>query len=723
MALQKILFKPGVNRENTRYTNEGGWYESDKVRFRQGTPEVIGGWQATSVYTYLGVCRSLWTWTALTGASFTGVGTNLKFYIQQGGAYNDITPIRSTVVLSNPFTASAGLSTIVVADVAHGCNDGDFVTFSGAVGLGGNVTATVLNQEYQITYIDPDSYLITVAVTATVSDTGKGGASVTAAYQVVTGPAITVPLVGWGSGGWGSGGWGVGSLQALPLRLWSQSNWGQDLVFAPNRGTIYYWYNALTVAGRGIPINTGLGAAGSGLDKTFTVTIANPAVVSFSELVLGEGSTIQFSTTGALPTGLTAGTTYYVRDPDGNTCNLSLTEAGALIITSGTQSGVHSVSNLLNVPVATEFVFVSDTFRFLLAFGCNPLDSTTQDPMIVRWSNQESLTDWYPDPVNNQAGELRLSHGSNIVTAVQTRQEIFVLTDSSAYSLQYVGPPFNWTAQLLGDNVSIAGPNAAVVASGIVYWMGVDKFYKYDGRIETLRCDLRQYIFSDINLFDGDQFFAGTVEGFNEIWWFYCSQSGPDGTGTQDNPNTVVDRYVVYNYLEDIWYYGTMQRTAWLDSTVTGSAQNNYPLAATYSNNIVWQEYGQNDVETGTPAPINAYILSSEFDIGDGHNFGFIWRVLPDLTFRDSTSTTPSVTMTLYPLTNSGSGYEVPASVGGSNYAAVSRVASVGVEQYTGQVYVRVRGRQLAFKIESNQLGTTWQLGAPRFDIKPDGRR
>jgi hypothetical protein len=306
---------------------------------------------------------------------------------------------------------------------------------------------------------------------------------------------------------------------------------------------------------------------------------------------------------------------------------------------------------------------------------------------------------------------------------VQTRQEILVLTDSSAYSLQYVGPPYNWTPQLLGDNISIAGPNAAVIASGIVYWMGVDKFYRYDGRIQTLRCDLRQYIFSDINLFDGDQFFAGTVEGFNEVWWFYCSQSGPDGTGTQENPNTIVDRYVVYNYEEDVWYYGTMQRTAWLDATVTGSAQNNYPLAATYNNNIVWQEYGQNDVETGVPAPINAYILSSEFDIGDGHNFGFIWRILPDLTFRDSTSVTPSVTMTLYPLTNSGSGYEVPASVGGNNYAAVSKVASVGVEQFTGQVYVRVRGRQLAFKIESNQLGTTWQLGAPRFDIKPDGRR
>ena len=357
--------------------------------------------------------------------------------------------------------------------------------------------------------------------------------------------------------------------------------------------------------------------------------------------------------------------------------------------------------------MATNFIFVSDTYRFLMAFGSNPIDDTVQDRMLIRWADQESLTDWYPDPNTNQAGFLRLSHGSEIVAAVQTRQEIFTITDSSAYSLQYLGPPYVWTAQLMADNISIMGPNAAIIASGVVYWMGVDKFYRYDGRVQTLRCDLRQFIFSDINLFQSPQVFAGTVEGFNEVWWFYCSQD-----------SDTVDRYVVYNYAEDIWYYGSMARTAWLDSGLS-----DYPIAATYLNNIVNQEYGLNDNASGTPAPLSAYITSSEFDIGDGHNFGFVWRILPDITFRSSTAEAPAVTMTLYPLQNSGSGYLVPASEGGTNFATVTKQSTVNVEKFTGQVYVRVRGRQMAFKVASSQLDTAWQLGAPRIDIKPDGRR
>lgn len=701
MPLQKILFKPGINRENTRYTTEGGWYDGDKIRFRQGTPEKIGGWQQVSNDQFLGTCRSLWVWSTLSGNIYTGVGTNLKFYLEDSGVYYDITPLRETATLTDPFTATDGSSVIVVEDTAHGGLTGDFVTFSGATGLGGNITDTVLNQEYEITYIDNDSYSIDVGVAADATDEAgsPGGGTVTAEYQINVGPDVQVPLTGWGAGGWGEGGWGVGTTTDIPMRIWSQTNWGQNLVFAPNGGTIYYWDVLGTTASRGVAINTGLGG-------DFTVTIATPAVVTFADVVLSEGTTIQLQTTGALPTGLSTGVTYYVRNPNGNTCNLATTATGALVNTSGTQSGTHSIALLENVPTATNFIFVSDTYRFLMAFGCNPLNDAFQDQMVIRWADQESLTDWYPSSTN-QAGELRLSHGSTIVAAVQTRQEIFTITDSAAYSLQYVGPPYVWTAQLLADNISIMSQNSAVAASGIVYWMGLDKFYRYDGRVQTLRCDLRQYIFQDLNLAQRDQIFSGTVESFNEVWWFYCSAN-----------SDTVDRYAVYNYAEDIWYYGTMARTAWIDSGLVG-----YPVAADTNNRLIQHENGLNDESTDVPAPIEAYITSSEFDIGDGHNFGFVWRILPDITFRGSTANTPSVTMTLYPLQNSGSGYLVPASEGGTNFATVSKQTTVNVEAFTGQVYTRVRGRQMAFKVSSNALNQTWQLGAPRIDIKPDGRR
>jgi hypothetical protein len=358
------------------------------------------------------------------------------------------------------------------------------------------------------------------------------------------------------------------------------------------------------------------------------------------------------------------------------------------------------------VPTVVNNMTVSDVSRFVFAFGCNPLGETEIDPMLIRWSDQESVVNWTP-AATNQAGGTRLSHGSEIRSYVQTRQEIVVFTDASVYSLQYLGPPFVWGAQLLGDNTSIAGINTVSVASGVVFWMGVDKFYRYDGRVQTLRCDLRQYIYGDINLAQQDQFFSGTDEGFNEVWWFYCSAN-----------SNVVDRYVIYNYAEDIWYYGTMGRTAWIDSGL-----NLYPLAATYSNNLVFHELGVDDNVSGTPAAIDSYITSSEFDIQDGQNFGFIWRLIPDITFRGSTAASPQVTMTLLPMQNSGSGYNVPESVGGQSNAPVVRSATVPIEQFTGQVYIRVRGRQMSFKVAGNQVGLQWQLGAPRIDIKPDGRR
>lgn len=619
--LKKILPKPGLNKENTRYTTEGGWYDCDKIRFRQGTPEKLGGWLRFSSNTFSGVCRSLWNWITLTGLDLVGVGTNLKFYIENGAAYNDITPIRKTVVLTSPFTATNGSAVITVADTAHGCITGDYVTFSGATGLGGNISASVLNAEYQVTVINSNSYTFTATATANATDAAgsPGGGTVTAAYQINSGPAFSVPLSGWGAGTWGSGTWGTTS-SSDSLRLWSQSNFGEDLVFNPRGGGIYYW------------------------DAT---------------------------------TGLTS-----------RAVNIS------------------SLPGASDTPTQANFITVSDANRFLLAFGTTDINTLAFDAMLIRWSNQEDVANWTPSAVS-QAGDLRLSHGSQIVGALQTRQEILVWTDAALYSLQYLGAPEVWGSQLLGDNLSICSQNAMSLASGVTYWMGIDKFYKYDGRVSTLRCDLRQYIYQDINGEQFGQIFSGTNEGFNEVWWFYCSE----------NSNTV-DRYVVYNYLEDIWYYGTMARTAWLDSGLKAN-----PIAATYSNNLVTHETGNDDGEGATLQPITAYITSSEFDLDDGHNFAFVWRVLPDLTFRGSDADSPQITMYLYPLRNSGSGYNVPPSVGGTNNAPVVRTVALPVEEFTGQIYTRVRGRQLAFKAESTALGVAWQLGSPRFDLRLDGRR
>ena len=619
MPLSKIIFKAGVNKENPRYTSEGGWYESDKVRFRQGSAEKIGGWTRISPLYFLGICRSFWNWITLGGQNLIGVGTNLKFYINQGGAYYDITPIRaSSTINSNPFAATNGSALITVTDTSHGASTGDFVTFSGAVSLGGNITATVLNAEYQVTVLTANTYTITASATANATDvTGSpgGGASVVAAYQVSVGPEIQQALVGWGAGGWGLGGWGVGLATPNALRLWNQRNFGEDLLFGPRGGGIFLWDATSGVATRGVNLTT-----------------------------LGDADT----------------------------------------------------------PVAVNFILVSDTSRFVLCIGANDYGSATIDPMLIRWSDQEDAFTWTP-AITNQAGSLRLSSGSEIITAVQTRQEIVVFTDQALYSLQYLGPPFVWGAQSLGDNISIAGPNAVALASGIIYWMGVDKFYAYDGRVQTLVCDLRRHIFNDLNIDQSLQIFAGTNEGFNEIWWFYCSAN-----------STAVDKYVIYNYQERIWYYGELGRTAWLDSGLLS-----FPIAATYSYNIVNHEDGVDNNEATTPTAIEAYISSAEFDIEDGHNFAEVWRMLPDLTFDGSTpNSSPELELTLFGLTNSGSG------VTSQQSGTVAKGSTfVITEEFTGQINTRVRGRQMILKGGSTKLGTTWQLGATRLDIRKDGRR
>jgi hypothetical protein len=685
VPLKKILFKPGTNQENTRYTNENGWYLSDKVRFRQGTPEKIGGWQRISPNTFQGICRFLWNWVTLSFENLMAVGTNLKFYLERGGLYYDITPIRTTETLTDPFTTTNGSATVVVTDNSHGAATGDFVTFSGASAVGG----LTLNGNYQITVTGTNTYTITAASNAT--STATGGGTVTAKYEIDVGPAIQGGVSGWGAGGWGMGTWGFGVTGTERLRLWDAQNWGEDLVFGYRGGALYYWDATNGVSTRGVALSA------TGGNVTFTS--ASPTVVTFSSILLSEGTAVKFDASSSMPSGVTAGTTYYLRNVDGATANISASPTGALVNAASTGSGVY-VSDLVDVPTKQNGMIVSDTSRFLLVFGTTAYGSAVLDPMLVRWTNQESLVDWVPAPTN-QAGFLRLSHGSEIVTEQQTRQEILVWTDSALYSLQYLGPPFIWGSQLLADNISIVGPNATAVASGVSYWMGVDKFYLYNGRVQTLRCDLRRYIFSNINTSQADQIFAGTNEGFNEVWWFYCSAN-----------STVIDSYVVYNYAEDIWYYGSLGRTAWLDSGL-----RNYPEAATYEYNIVDHEYGVDDNSTGTATAIEAYIESAEFDIEDGQNFGFVWRMVPDLTFQGSTNQNPQVTMTLYGMNGSGSGFNTEAA------KAVARTSTVTIEQFTNIIYTRIRGRQMIMRVGSSGLGTTWQLGSPRIDIRVDGER
>jgi len=697
--LKKIPLKPGVNRENTRYTSENGWYESDKIRFRQGTPEKLGGWQRISASTFLGVCRSLWNWVTLGSQNLLGVGTNLKFYIENGGVYYDVTPIRAEVTLTNPFTTVNLSSVVTVSDAAGNYKNNDYVTFTGATAVGG----ITLSGEYQITYISgATTYTITAASAATSAATGGG--TVYAVYQVNTGPEYAVPLSGWGSNVWGSGTWGNTVSTTDALRIWNSDNFGQDLIYGPRGLPLYYW-------------NANIGVTPS----TVTITIASPAVVT-AILNLADKTAIQFQTTGALPTGLLVGTTYYTKYLSATTFNLALTPGGASIITTGTQSGVTQISprgilvSTLNgassVPLYQNNFIISDASRFVLVFGTNDYGSTVLDPMLVRWSDQESMVEWSP-AATNQAGSVRLSHGSRIVTILQSRQEILVWTDSTLYSMQYLGAPIVWGSQLLADNVSIAGPNAMALAANVTYWMGVDKFYKYDGQVQTLSCDLRQYVYGNINPLQFEQVYSSTNEGFNEVWWFYCSET-----------SNTIDKYVIYNYLENVWYYGNIARTAWLDTGL-----RNYPIAATYAGNLVNHEFGVDDGTLATPVAIEASITSAQFDLDDGNNMAFVWRMLPDLTFRGSTDgTVPSLTMQLLPLKNSGSGYNVPKSVGGTSTDASQAVTAtqtypIDLDTYNGQVNIRVRGRQMSIKISSNQIGTQWQLGSPRIDIRSDGRR
>lgn len=747
MPIQKLALRPGVNRESTSYANEGGYYASNKIRFRSGQAEKIGGWTADTgtnnstlkptTGALWGVARSMWNWLNLAGYNLLSIGTNVKYYIQNGtnGDSYDVTPLRTTTTAGEvTFAASNGSKTITVTDVGHGAQTNDFVTFSGAVSLGGNITATILNAEFQITYVSSNSYTIQSSVAAAAGDVGNGGASVVGAYQLTTGQDIWSQNVGWGAGTWGGI---VTGAVTTAVSGGTLSNSNTTVTVTSTTGftaTGRILIDSETISYTGVTATTftgctrGLSGAGSGAAATH----ANGAAVVQSTSFIGWG---QSATVGIgvqlrlwsqsnfgedLIFNPRGGAMYYWA----NSASANTFDRGQLL---GPSSSVITKSGTITVdaycPTVANFILVSDASRFVIAFGVNDsvAGSTVQDPLLIYWSNQESFATWYP-AITNQAGSYRLSHGSQIVTAIQTRQEILVLTDAAIYSMQYLGPPYVWGFQIMGDNISIAGPNAIATANNITYWMGTDKFYMYSGRVQTLVSTLREYVYSDINLTQSYQFMAGTNEGYNEVWWQYCSAN-----------STVIDRYVIYNHVDDVWYYGDWNnylgspqgRTAWLDSALRA-----YPMAATYgvaggSTNtlLVYHESGVDDGTVNPANPIVSTVTSSDFDIGDGHNFGFVWRLIPDLSFDGSSVNLPSALFTVLPRANPGANYGAsnnPSVISTQNYQNQKTYA---IQQFTQQVYVRIRGRQMAFQVSSSTIGVQWQLGIPRIDIRPDGRR
>jgi hypothetical protein len=918
MALQKLVLKPGVNKEGTNYANEDGFYNSDKVRFRSGYAEKIGGWQNISyANTYYGIARSLWAWVSLTSETLVGLGTTQKFYINYGANYYDITPISTIGTLdSSYFSTTSGSLAVTVTDTNHNITTGSFVTFTKAhTTLSAAITydatsialtsvtglpasGTVLIDNEQITYtaistltltgctrgvnstiptahlsgatvisleaitvgglnmagqfsvakvVNVNTYVVIASSPAT--STATGGSGTYAIYQINASTGAYTALSGWGASGWGIPSWGSSAVvtTTTPIRLWSQSNYDQDLIFALRNGAIYWWTKNTISFPRAITLNeqaatqVKVTTTASWLNGASSITVANTTSINTGATItdgigIVSGTYVttawDFSTTVPLSqaTVSVANTTTTTTLPNSATLPQTVTltsvanypttgviQVGAeqisysgivgntLTITArgynSTVVSLHAIGSVVtfiktintsvtfsfagkHVPNKTLLVTTTSQNAFTVAFGANPYSpvdfNTTFDPLLVRWSDQDNPYEWVPE-TTNQSGEQRLSNGSVIVAASNTRQEILIWTDTALYSMQYLGPPYVFGINLLMDNLSIASQNAAITVNNVTYWMGVDRFYQYSGRVETLPCTLRQFIFGDINRSQLAQICCGTNEGFNEIWWFYPSAN-----------SFTNDRYVIYNHLENTWVYGNLNRTAWLDTqleqnplgafsteitflsnaitsfqtsillndsvslpasgTVTiGSEQISYgsvdystnylndcvrgannttaashlayaPVTFSTNNQIMFHEYGWDDGSNSVVVPFDAYIESSDFDIGDGMNFAYVWRILPDLSFSGSTAANPKCQLTVKVRQNSGAAY-TPHS---SDTRTVERTATYPVEQYTGQVYCRVRGRQMAFRMESkvaDGTGIFWQMGMMRIDIRPDGRR
>jgi len=811
MPIVKIPFQPGINREVTNYAGSGGYYDCDKIRFRAGNPEKIGGWiNAYYPNTFYGVARSIWNWETSTTLNLIAMGTNQKYYVNFGGTYYDITPVAGTATLTNPFATTSGSPLVTVTDPTS-VTVGTWVTYSGATAVGG----LTLNGSYEVISIVSGGYTIIAGSNAT--STATGGGTVTASYQINAGNATVASSgSGWGGPGWGQGGWGGvnsgGQLVTtyLPLRLWSQANFGDNLVAAISDGAMYYWTPTFSSGGFS-PMVTINSAAASNVKTTQTVV---SAVTSSTTFVVANSQGVDYGAVVALGTGASGGSSI----PAGTTVSASpyytgyttVTVSNAVTLAAG--DPVNFSYSGQTAPTQVNQVIVSSTYQFVIALGATPYNPQTFsqpfNPMLVRWSDQSIPYEWTP-ATYNQSGEQTLVAGSYIVGGIATRQENLIWTDRALYSMQYVGAPFVFSFQLMMDNISIASPYAMITVNGVTYWMGTDKFYMYNGTVTPLPCSVRKYVFSNLNQTQSYQVVCGQNEQFNEVWWLYPSSQ-----------SYVNDSYVIYNYAENSWYYGTINRTAWFNSSLqynplavfsiqtsylssaitTTGAINSIPVinafsypqsgvviigseqlsytgnigtaltgitravnnttAVTHSqyakvsfvapNQILFHEYGVDDVSTGTAVPINSYLQTSDFDIGQGgDHFGYVWRMLPDFTFVGSTANTPTIYLTLNPRNNSGVPYltstggdennsvaltdgtvlntqDAPTppnqATPGLNYTSFPR-NTYPVEQYTGAIYTRVRGRQMAYVISSNSTGVQWQMGAMRFDIRPDGRR
>ena len=618
MPLSRLQFKPGLNRDQTNYAGEGGFYECDKIRFRSGFPQKIGGWLRYGLFTLAGICRQMYNYITTESDNIMGLGTNEKLYIETGGNLIDITPVRAT--FTSPDTDNCfdttNLSNIVNVNISnHGATAGSYVTFSGVVGPIGGIPQAEFNTEFKIqTIVDANNFTIQTVSAATSTTSNGGGTAITAVFQINIGNPYIAYGYGWGAGAWGRLAWGEGSLTPVvdQQRDWFMDNFDNDLVANIRNGPIYIW-----------------------------------------------------EYTGAFNTR-------------------------AVLLSS--------LSGAEGVPVEAMQVLVSQNDKHLLAFGAVPYGSTSPgdfDPLLIRWASQDQPEKWNPTPTNS-AGFLRVSRGSRIIRALPTRQETLVFTDSHLYSLQFTGTTDVFALQEMADNISIMSPRACITANNVTYWMGTDKFYAYSGRVETLPCTLRNHVFNNFNYNQAPQVICGTNEGWHEIWWFYPSQN-----------SGVNDSYVIFNYMEKVWYYGTIARTAWLDSPL-----RQYPQGVG-GNYVYNHEQGSND----DTLPMTSYIQTNDFDIGDGENLLLIKRIIPDIDFSGSTAASPIVYMTMKPRNFPGSNYNT------SNNPSVTRSTTVPIEQYTDQVFIRARARQMGFKIQSEDLNVQWQLGTPRLDGRPDGKR
>eukprot|EP00916_Digyalum_oweni_P014637 GHVL01024007.1.p1 GENE.GHVL01024007.1~~GHVL01024007.1.p1 ORF type:complete len:624 (+),score=27.80 GHVL01024007.1:301-2172(+) len=623
MPLQKLLFKPGINKESTAYTNEGGWFNSNLVRFRKGLPEKIGGWNKATTNTFKSTGRALHAWVDLQGTRYLGLGATWKYYVLDGQVFNDITPIRATTTNGIVFAATNGSAVITATDSDHGCVVSDFVTLSGAVSLGGLITAAVLNQEYQVTAVPSvNTFTFTATATANGSDTGNGGSAADAVYQINVGLDVYVPSTGWGAGTWGAGTWGsISSLGSTnQLRVWSHDNFGEDLIINARGAGIFYWDESSGIAARSVALS-----ALSGANLTPTLALQ---------------------------------------------------------------------------------VMVSDVDRHVICFGADPLnDSGTArtgavDPMFIAWSDQENVEQWEPLPTNT-AGSFRLSAGSAIVGAIRARQETLIWTDTSLYSMTFVGQPFTFSVNLVNEGVGLVGPNARVNTPKGVFWMDKKGFYAYTGQVQELPCSVTDYVFSDLNQTQSYQIFGFVNKAFDEVGWFYCS-----------GDSTTLDRYVTYNYEENVWMIGEMSRTSWIDEGIFPD-----PKSTSSTDNVGYLYNHESGVDADDAAMTNVFIESSDFDLGEGEEYQFISKIIPDIKFIGNGST-------------GASGQTLDLVLKRRNFPGESLTTALtsACTSVTTKIDTRVRGRQAVFRLQSNDddtsvIGMSFRAGATRIDLKPDGKR